>query len=51
MMSRGGDRIEDLPAPAGVDPYLYAALAPDQKMQLHHRSQMMMQVSPLVFPT
>jgi hypothetical protein len=39
-----GVRIEDLGAPAGVDQYLYAGLAPEQKIQLHQRSQMMMQV-------
>ncbi|PLW51811.1 hypothetical protein PCANC_05564 [Puccinia coronata f. sp. avenae] len=39
-----GVRIEDLGAPAGVDQYLYAGLAPEQKIQLHQRSQMMMQM-------
>ncbi|ORY74298.1 hypothetical protein BCR35DRAFT_142278 [Leucosporidium creatinivorum] len=31
-------------APPGVDPYLYASLPNDQKMQLHQRSQQMMQM-------
>ncbi|KNZ49983.1 uncharacterized protein VP01_465g6 [Puccinia sorghi] len=39
-----GVRVEELGVPAGVDPYLYAALGPEQKMQLHQRSQMMMQM-------
>ncbi|KAK4053438.1 hypothetical protein OIV83_001604 [Microbotryomycetes sp. JL201] len=31
-------------APPGVDPFLYASLPNDQKMQLHQRSQQMMQM-------
>ena len=31
-------------APPGVDPYLYAALPADQKMNLHFRSQQMLQI-------
>lgn len=40
----GGVRIEDLGVPAGVDPYLYSALGAEQKIQLHQRSQLMMQM-------
>lgn len=37
--------LGSMPAPPGVDPYLFASLPVDQKMQLHQRSQYMMQVS------
>ncbi|KAI8448236.1 hypothetical protein BY996DRAFT_6419980 [Phakopsora pachyrhizi] len=39
-----GVRVEDLGVPAGVDPFLYSGLTAEQKIQLHHRSQMMMQM-------
>ena len=40
------DQFSQIPstAPPGVDPYLYAALPADQKMNLHFRSQQMLQM-------
>lgn len=43
--------LQSMPAPPGVDPYLFASLPVDQKMQLHQRSQYMMQVSSLALPS
>jgi hypothetical protein len=37
-------RIDELGVPAGVDGLLYAGLAPEQKIVLHQRSQLIMQV-------
>ncbi|KAH8925796.1 hypothetical protein BT69DRAFT_1082309 [Atractiella rhizophila] len=44
IASTSGLNINALPAPPGVDPVLYASLPPDQKMSLHQRGQMMMQM-------
>ncbi|KAH9452857.1 hypothetical protein Pst134EB_016809 [Puccinia striiformis f. sp. tritici] len=39
-----GVRVEELGVPAGVDETLYAGLGDEQKIQLHQRSQMIMQM-------
>ncbi|WAR57302.1 hypothetical protein PtB15_8B349 [Puccinia triticina] len=36
--------VDDLPTPVGVDPYLYAGLDTAQKIALHQRSQLILQM-------